>query len=79
MKRKKLAINYINNTSSYRDEDKKQIIKESNYTYSYTLEVSVFIIETGRFERFYKEMQIADLQKELKEMDDEEKEQILFS
>ena len=23
----------INNTSSYMDEDKKQIIKESNYTY----------------------------------------------
>ena len=35
----------INNTSSYMDEDKKQII--------------------------YKEMQIADLQKELEEMGDE--------
>ena len=23
----------VNNTSSYMDEDKKQIIKESNYTY----------------------------------------------
>ena len=29
------------------------------------LEVSAFLIETGKFERFYKEMQIADLQKEL--------------
>ena len=56
----------INNTSSYMDEGKKQIIKESNYTY-----VSAFLIETGRFERFYKEMQIADLQKELEEMGDE--------
>ena len=37
----------INNTSSYMDEDKKQI-------------------------RFYKEMQIHDLQKELDEMGDEE-------
>ena len=32
---------------------------------------SAFLIETGRFERFYKEMQIADLQKELEEMGDE--------
>ena len=48
----------INNTSSYMDEDKKQIIKESNYTYRDALEVSAFLIETGRFERFYKEMQI---------------------
>ena len=62
----------INNTSSYMDEDKKQIIKESNYTYRDALEVSAFLIETGRFERFYKEMQIADLQKELDEMGDEE-------
>ena len=53
------------------DEDKKQIIKESNYTYRDALEVSAFLIVTGRFERFYKEMQIADLQKELKEMDEE--------
>ncbi len=48
----------INNTSSYMDEDKKQIIKESNYTYRDALEVS--------------EMQIADLQKELEQMDKEE-------
>ena len=61
----------VNNTSSYMDEDKKQIIKESNYTYRDALEVSAFLIETGRFERFYKEMQIADLQKELEEMGDE--------
>lgn len=61
----------INNTSSYMDEDKKQIIKESNYTYRDALEVSAFLIETRRFERFYKEMQIADLQKELEEMGDE--------
>jgi len=54
------------------DEDKKQIIKESNYTYRDALEVSAFLIETGRFERFYKEMQIHDLQKELDEMDDGE-------
>ena len=62
----------INNTSSYMDEDKKQIIKESNYTQRDALEVSAFLIETGRFERFYKEMQIADLQKELDQMDKEE-------
>ena len=62
----------INNTSSYMDEDKKQIIKESNYTYRDALEVSAFLIETGMFERFYKEMQIADLQKELDQMDKEE-------
>ena len=54
------------------DEDKKQIIKESNYTYRDALEVSAFFIETGRFKRFYKEMQIADLQKELDQMDKEE-------
>ena len=52
------------------DEGKKQIIKESNYTYRDALEVSAFLIETGRFERLYKEMQIADLQKELNEMDE---------
>ena len=59
----------VNNTSSYMDEDKKQIIKESNYTYRDALEVSAYLIETGKFERFYKEMQIHDLQKELDEMD----------
>ena len=67
-----IAMANINNTSSYMDEDKKQIIKESNYTYRDALEVSAFLIETGRFERFYKEMQIADLQKELDQMDKEE-------
>ena len=65
----------VNNTSSYMDEAKKQIIQESNYTYRDALEVSAFLIETGRFERFYKEMQIADLQKELAEMDEKEKKQ----
>lgn len=58
----------VNNTSSYMDETKKQIIKESNYTYRDTLEVSAYLIEVGKFERFYKEMQIHDLQKELDEM-----------
>ena len=62
----------INNTSSYMDEDKKQIIKESNYTFRDALEVSSYLIEVCKFERFYKEMQIHDLQKELDEMDDEE-------
>ena len=62
----------INNTSSYMDEDKKQIIKESNYTFRDALEVSAYLIEVGKFERFYKEMQIHDLQKELDEMGDEE-------
>ena len=52
----------INNTSSYMDEEKKQI----------ALEVSAYLIEAGKFERFYKEMQIHDLQKELDEMGDEE-------
>lgn len=58
----------INNTSSYMAEDKKQIIKESNYTYRDALEVLAYLIEVGKFERFYKEMQIHDLQKELDEM-----------
>ena len=49
----------INNTSSY-------------YTYRDALEVSAYLIETGKFERFYKEMQIHDLQKELDAMGDEE-------
>jgi len=49
------------------DEDKKQIIKESNYTFRDALEVSSYLIE-----RFYKEMQIHDLQKELDEMGDDE-------
>ena len=40
----------INNTSSYMDEDKKQIIKESNYTFRDALEVSSYLIETGKFE-----------------------------
>ncbi|WP_458453362.1 hypothetical protein [Methanobrevibacter sp.] len=62
----------INNTSSYMDETKKTIIKESNYTYRDALEVSAYLIETGNFERFYKQMQIHDLQKELDEMDKEE-------
>ena len=62
----------INNTSSYMDEDKKQIIKESNYTFRDALEVSSYLIEVGKLERFYKEMQIHDLQKELDEMGDDE-------
>ena len=62
----------VNNTSSYMNEDKKQIIKESNYTYRDALEVLAYLIEAGKFERFYKEMQIVDLQKELDEMGDEE-------
>lgn len=60
----------VNNTSSYMDEDKKQIIKESNYTYRDALEVGAYLIETGKFERVYKEMQIHNLQKELDELDD---------
>lgn len=60
----------VNNTSSYMDEDKKKIIRESDYTYRDALEVSAYLIEAGKFERFYKEMQIADLQRELDEMDD---------
>ena len=60
----------INNTSSYMDEDKKEIIKNSNYTYRDALEVGAYLIETGKFERVYKEMQIYDLQKELDELDD---------
>ena len=60
----------VNNTSSYMDEDKKQIIKESNYTYRDDLEVSAYLIEVGKFERLYKEMQIHDLQKELDKMDE---------
>lgn len=62
----------INNTSSYMDEDKKQIIKESNYTYRDALEVSAYLIEVDKFERLYKEMQIHNLQKELDKMDNEE-------
>ena len=60
----------VNNTSSYMDETKKQVIKESDYTYRDALEVSSYLIETGKFERFYKEMKIHDLQKELDEMDE---------
>ena len=37
---------FINNISSYMDEDKKQIIKESSYAYGDALEVSAFLIET---------------------------------
>lgn len=60
----------VNNTSSYMDEDKKEIIKKSNYTYRDALEVGAYLIEIGKFERVYKEMQIYDLQKELDELDD---------
>lgn len=52
------------------DADKKEIIKKSNYTYRDALEVSAYLIEKGKFERFYKEMQIDNLQKELEELDD---------
>ena len=44
-----IAMDNINNISSYMDEDKKQISKESNYTYRDVLEVSAFLIEIGRF------------------------------
>lgn len=60
----------VNNTSSYMDEDKKKIIKESDFTYRDALEVGAYLIETGKFKRVYKEMQIYDLQKELEAMDD---------
>ena len=36
------------------------------------LKFQLYLIEVGKFERFYKEMQIHDLQKELDEMDDGE-------
>ena len=65
-----LNMSNINNTSSYMDADKKQIIKESNYTYRDALEVSAYLISKGKFERFYKEMQIENLQRELSELDD---------
>ena len=58
-----------NNTSSYMDEYKKNVIKNSEYTYRDALEVSAFLIETGKFKRFFKEIQIANLKKELEEMD----------
>lgn len=51
------------------DEDKKEIIKKSDYTYREALEVGAYLIESGKFERFYKEMQINDLQKELDKME----------
>ena len=60
----------VNNTSSYMDEEKKEIIKGSNYTYRDALEVGAYLIEIGKFERVYKEMQIYDLQKELDALDD---------
>ena len=60
----------VNNTSSYMDEDKKKIIKESDFTYRDALEVGAYLIETGKFKRVYKEMQIYDLQKELEALDD---------
>ena len=53
------------------DEDKKEIIKNSNYTYRDALEVGAYLIEIGKFERIYKEMQIHDLQKELEAKFDE--------
>ena len=43
-----------NNTSSYMDEYKKNVIKNSEYTYRDALEVSAFLIETGKFKRFFK-------------------------
>ena len=60
----------VNNTSSYMDADKNQLITESNYTYRDALEVSAYLIEKGKFERFYKEMQIDNLKKELAELED---------
>lgn len=62
----------VNNTSSYMDEDKKEIIKKSNYTYRDALEVSAYLIEAGKFERFYKEMQIANLKRDLAELENDE-------
>lgn len=35
----------INNTSSYMDEDKKEIIKNSNYTYRDALEVGHILLK----------------------------------
>lgn len=51
------------------DENKKEIIKNSNYTYRDALEVSAYLIEVGKFERVYKEIQIHDLKKELEKME----------
>lgn len=61
----------VNNTSSYMDEDKKEIIKESNYTYRDALEVGAYLIKHGKFERFYKEMQIENLKRDLEELEDD--------
>ena len=51
---------------------KSKIPKSPIIPLGYALEVSAFLIETGKFKRFYKEMQIADLQKEPNQMDKEE-------
>ena len=58
------------NVDSSQERDKKKIINESNYTYRDALEVGAYLIETGKFERLYKEMQIYDLQKELDALED---------
>ena len=59
-----------NNTSSYMDADKKQIISESDYSFRDALEVAAYLIDHGKFARFYKEMQIENLKKELAELED---------
>ena len=57
-----------NNISSYVDEDKKRIIKKSQYSYRDVLEVGAYLIEEDKFEIFYKTMIIKNLQKELDEL-----------
>ena len=55
-----------NNVSSFMDEDKKQIIKDSEYSYRDALETAAFMIKTGEFEKHYNMMRFKDFEAKVK-------------
>lgn len=56
-----------NNISSFMDEDKKQIIKNSKYTYRDALETAAFLIENEEFEKHYNMMKFKEFEAKIKE------------
>lgn len=48
------------------DEDKKQIIRDSEYSYRDALETAAFMIKTGEFEKHYNMMKFKDFEAKVK-------------
>jgi hypothetical protein len=59
-----------NNVSSFMDEEKKKIIKNSEYSFRDALETAAFMIETGEFEEHYNMMKFKEFEAKIKKADE---------